>query len=76
MQVALAQEPYQIERPHWLCIWRNYGITRNKAEAKELLEMIVTRPHVTTLLHLDFFEDVSLSDDPELFQKAHDWLTQ
>ena len=75
VQVAQLTQHCGFSEPQSLYFWRNFGLTKNNADAKELLEMIVTKPKVTTLRHLDFLEDVSLSDDPELFQEVHCWLT-
>lgn len=75
VQVAQLAQPSRFTKPRALQYWRNLGLAKNSADAKELLEMIVTRPQVTTLRHLDFIEDVSLSDEPELFQEVHSWLT-
>lgn len=75
IQMALTMiSPSIRSEPPVLVYWRNFGLTKNKSEAKELLEMIVTRPQVKTLRHLDFIEDVSLSEDPELFHQVHSWL--
>ena len=76
VQMSFLISPNICKLPQNLILWRNCGLSKDNASAKQLLRMIATRPLVKTLNHFDFLENVSLCGDEQLFNQVLFWLKQ